>query len=79
MAKEELVKTTGKVVEALGNASFRVQLEGQADPVFCTISGKIRKNKIIITVGDTVEVELSPYDLTRGRISYLLTNRKKRA
>lgn len=69
MAKEESIQMTGTVVEALPNAMFRVELEN-GHSITAHISGKIRMNYIRILPGDRVEVELSPYDLTRGRITY---------
>jgi len=68
MGKKNLIIQTGIVTEALGNATFRVELENE-HMVLCVISGKIRKNYVKILVGDKVEIEMSPYDLTRGRIS----------
>jgi translation initiation factor IF-1 len=58
------------VLESLPNAMFRVELQPTNSVVLATISGKIRKNYVRILVGDTVKVELSPYDLTRGRITF---------
>ena len=69
MAKEESIQMTGTVVEALPNAMFRVELENGHE-ITAHISGKIRMHYIRILPGDTVQVELSPYDLTRGRITY---------
>ena len=69
MAKEEPIKIQGKVIETLPNAFFKVELENQHQ-VFAHISGKMRMHFIKILPGDTVTVELSPYDLTRGRIIY---------
>ncbi len=69
MAKEELIEVDGVVKEALPNAMFRVELEN-GHKVLAHISGKIRKNFIRILPGDTVKLELSPYDLTRGRITF---------
>jgi translation initiation factor IF-1 len=69
MAKEESIKVEGTVVETLPNAMFRVELEG-GHRVLAHISGKMRMHYIKILPGDTVEVELSPYDLNRGRIVY---------
>ena len=69
MAKEELIETEGRVVEALPNAMFRVELEN-GHRVLAHISGKIRMNFIRILPGDKVKLELSPYDLTRGRITF---------
>lgn len=69
MAKEEAITLEGKVVEALPNARFRVEIEG-GHIVLAHVSGKMRKFYIRILPGDTVTVEVSPYDLTRGRITY---------
>jgi translation initiation factor IF-1 len=69
MAKEEGVQVEGTVIEPLPNAMFRVELEG-GHKVLAHISGKMRMNFIKILPGDKVTVELSPYDLTRGRIVY---------
>jgi len=69
MAKEDIIEMTGEVVEKLPNAMFKVILENGHE-VLCTISGKMRKFYIRILPGDKVTVEISPYDLTRGRISY---------
>jgi translation initiation factor IF-1 len=67
MAKEEAIEVEGKVVEPLPNAMFRVELEN-GHRVLAHISGKMRMHFIKILPGDRVTVELSPYDLTRGRI-----------
>jgi translation initiation factor IF-1 len=67
--KEEKIEVEGEVVEALPSTMFRVQIEGGHE-VLAKISGKMRKNYIRILPGDRVKVELSPYDLTRGRITY---------
>ncbi|MGH7727036.1 MAG: translation initiation factor IF-1 [Candidatus Eiseniibacteriota bacterium] len=69
MAKEEGVQVEGTVVEPLPNAMFRVELES-GHRVLAHISGKMRMHFIKILPGDKVTVELSPYDLTRGRIIY---------
>ena len=69
MAKEESIKMQGKVIETLPNTMFRVELEN-GHVVTSHISGKMRKNYIRILTGDTVTVELTPYDLTKGRITY---------
>ena len=69
MAKEEAMLYQGKVVAALANTQFRVRLDNGHE-IVAHIAGKIRKNFIRILPGDTVRVELSPYDLTRGRITY---------
>ena len=67
--KEEKIEVEGEVVEALPSTMFRVQLDTGHD-VLATISGKMRKNYIRILPGDRVKVELSAYDLSRGRITY---------
>ena len=67
--KEEVMQVEGKVKEALPNTTFRVELVNGHE-VLCHISGKMRKNFIRIISGDTVTVEISPYDITRGRIVY---------
>jgi translation initiation factor IF-1 len=69
MAKEELIETEGVVTEALPNAMFRVQLDN-GHKVLAHVSGKMRMHFIRILPGDKVKLELSPYDLTRGRITY---------
>jgi translation initiation factor IF-1 len=69
MAKEEAIKVEGKVLETLPNAMFKVELENKHQ-VLAHISGKMRMHFIKILPGDKVTVELSPYDLTRGRITY---------
>ncbi len=69
MAKEETIQVEGKVIEPLPNAMFRVELDN-GHQVLAHISGKMRMNYIRILSGDKVTVELSPYDLTRGRIVY---------
>lgn len=69
MAKEEPIKVQGRVIETLPNAMFKVELENK-HMVLAHISGKMRMHFIKILPGDSVTVELSPYDLTRGRITY---------
>lgn len=77
MAKQENLSFTGVVSEELGNSMFRVELDGMnVPPILCTISGKIRKNYIKIVAGDSVKLEVSPYDLTRGRIITRITQSK---
>ena len=70
MAKEEAIEVMAKVLETLPNAMFRVELEENQHQVLAHISGKMRKHFIRILPGDRVLVELSPYDLNRGRITY---------
>jgi translation initiation factor IF-1 len=69
MPKEEAISVEGTIIEALPNASFRVELETK-HVVLAHVSGKMRMNFIRILPGDRVTVELSPYDLNRGRITY---------
>lgn len=69
MAKQGLIKQDGEVVEALSNANFKVRLENDHQ-ILATISGKMRMHYIRILPGDKVSVEMSLYDLTRGRIVY---------
>lgn len=69
MAKDEAIRADGTIVETLPNATFRVELEN-GHKVLAHISGKMRMHFIKILPGDKVTVELSPYDLTRGRIVY---------
>lgn len=69
MAKQGAIEVNGTVTEALANSMFRVELENGHE-IICHISGKIRMNYIRIMPGDNVKVEMSPYDLTKGRISF---------
>ena len=69
MAKEDQIQLSGTVVDTLPNTMFRVELEN-GHVIMAHISGKMRKNYIRILTGDNVKVELSPYDLTKGRITF---------
>ncbi len=69
MAKEELLEFAGVVTELLPNATFRVKLENDHEVIAHT-AGKMRKNRIRVLTGDRVTVEMTPYDLTKGRITY---------
>jgi translation initiation factor IF-1 len=69
MSKQDVIEVEGKVIEALPNAMFKVKLENDHE-VLAHVSGKIRMNFIRILPGDKVTIELTPYDLTRGRITY---------
>lgn len=69
MAKEDLIRMTGKVEEVLPNAMFKIILDN-SHKIIATIGGKLRQNNIRILLGDEVEVEMSPYDLSRGRVVY---------
>ena len=69
MSKQDVIEVEGKVLEALPNAMFQVELEN-GHKVLAHVSGKIRMNFIRILPGDKVTIEFTPYDLTRGRITY---------
>lgn len=69
MSKQDMIELDGTVLEPLPNAMFKVELEN-GHVILCTISGKIRMNYIRVLPGDKVTVEMSPYDLQRGRITY---------
>lgn len=69
MANNDVIEVEGKVIDILPRNEYRIELENKLT-VIARVSGKIRMNKIRILTGDTVVVELSPYDLTRGRITY---------
>jgi translation initiation factor IF-1 len=70
LSKEDLVPAEGLVVDKLPNAFFKVRIDNTEHVVLAQISGKVRRNRIRILMGDRVSVELSPYDLSRGRITY---------
>ncbi len=70
MAREDLIEVEAKVIEVLPNTKFKVELIQNGHMVLAHVSGKIRMNNIRILPGDKVTVELSPYDLSRGRITY---------
>ena len=70
MSKEDLIPAEGVVIDKQPNAFFKIRINNSDHVVLAQISGKMRKNRIRILVGDRVSVELSPYDLTRGRITY---------
>ncbi len=69
MSKQDMIEVEGTVVEALPNATFQVELEN-GHRILASISGKLRMNYIRILVGDKVKVEMSPYDFSRGRITW---------
>ncbi len=77
MAKEEAIEVEGTIIEPLPNAMFRVELDN-GHKVLAHISGKMRMHFIKILPGDRVTVELSPYDLTRGRVTFRSQNNKKK-
>ena len=70
MAKDDLVPAEGTIIDKQPNAFFKVQLDNSTHVVLAAISGMMRKHRIRILVGDRVSVEMSPYDLSRGRITY---------
>jgi translation initiation factor IF-1 len=70
LSKEEAVPAMGVIIDKQPNAFFKVRIDNSEHVVLAQISGKMRKNRIRILVGDRVSVEMSPYDLTRGRITY---------
>jgi translation initiation factor IF-1 len=69
MAKEDVIKMSGTITHVLGNSMFKVQLENE-HTVTAYIGGKLRKHTIKILLGDAVDVEMTPYDLTKARITY---------
>ena len=69
MAKDDIIEMIGKVIELLPNATFRVELEN-GHLIIAYTSGKMRKNRIRVLAGDEVTVEMTPYDLTKGRVSH---------
>ena len=70
LAAEDLIPASGIIIDKQPNAFFKVRLDNSEHVVLAAISGKMRKNRIRILVGDRVSVEMSPYDLSRGRITY---------
>jgi translation initiation factor IF-1 len=78
MPKEDFIEVHGKVIEALPNALFQVKLE-TGQKILAHLSGKMRLHYIKIMMGDDVIVEISPYDLTRGRITYRLKQNARKA
>jgi len=70
MSKEDIITAEGKVTEVLPNATFKVQLENTQHVIFAYLTGKMLKKRIRVLLGDQVTVELSPYDMTKGRIVY---------
>ena len=69
MAKEEPIKLEGKIIDVLPNTMYRVKLDNFENPVLAVLNGRMRQNNIKVLLGDAVELEFSPYDLTRGRIT----------
>jgi translation initiation factor IF-1 len=70
MSKEDVIKMEGVIVEVLRNTQYRVQIHGvNSNPVLASLNGRMRQNNIKVLLGDQVELEFSPYDITRGRIT----------
>lgn len=73
MAKNtELIELTGTVAEVLPNSTFRVKVDDMQSIVLCYMGGRLKQNKIKVILGDAVKIEMSPYDLTKGRITFRL-------
>ena len=70
MAKDDLIPAEGTIIDKQPNALFKVRLDNSDHVVLAAIAGKLRRHRIRVLVGDRVTVEMSPYDLTRGRITY---------
>jgi translation initiation factor IF-1 len=68
--KEDIIEVAGLIIDKQPNAFFKVQVNNSEHIVLATISGRMRRNRIRILIGDRVDVEMSPYDLTKGRITY---------
>ncbi len=77
MSKEELLELTGEVIEKLPNAMFRVRLENGVE-ILAHTAGKMRKFRIRVMVGDKVDIEMTPYDLTKGRITFRHKDQKQK-
>jgi translation initiation factor IF-1 len=72
MAKDDIIELTGTVSEVLPGNMFRVQVDNMPSVLLCYMGGKLKQHKIRIILGDKVKVEVSPYDLTKGRVTYRL-------
>ncbi len=72
MAKDDILELTGKVEEVLPGNMFRVKIEQATNPILCYMGGKLKQHKIRVILGDNVKIEVSPYDLTKGRIVFRL-------
>jgi translation initiation factor IF-1 len=72
MAKEDIIEVTGVVEEVLPGNMFKVKIDNMPNRMLCYTSGKLKQHKIRIILGDKVKVEVSPYDLSKGRVSYRL-------
>ena len=72
MSKDDLLELTGKVVEVLPANTFRVKIDNQDHIILCYLSGRLKQHKIKIILGDNVRIEVSTYDLSKGRVTYRL-------
>jgi translation initiation factor IF-1 len=72
MAKDDIIELTGEVEEVLPGNMFRVKVANMPNPLLCYMGGKLKQHKIRIILGDNVKLEVSPYDLTKGRVTYRL-------
>ena len=72
MAKDDILELTGTVEEVLPGNMFRVKIDNISNVILCYMGGKLKQHKIRIILGDKVKVEVSPYDLTKGRVTYRL-------
>lgn len=72
MAKNDLLELTGQIEEVLPGSMFRVKVDNMPNILTCYTSGKLKQHKIKIILGDRVKIEVSPYDLTKGRVTYRL-------
>jgi len=72
MAKEDIIELIGVVEEVLPGSMYKVKIENMSNLMLCYTSGKLKQHKIRIILGDRVKVEVSPYDLSKGRVSYRL-------
>lgn len=72
MSKDDIIELVGKVDEVLPGNMFRVKVENMPNRLLCYMGGKLKQHKIKIILGDNVKVEVSPYDLTKGRVIYRL-------
>lgn len=72
MAKDDIIELTGAVEEVLPGNMFRVKVDNMPNPLLCYMGGKLKQHKIRIILGDKVKIEVSPYDLSKGRVTYRL-------
>lgn len=72
MAKDDIIELTGQVAEVLPGNMFRVKVANMPTILLCYMGGKLKQHKIRIILGDNVKIEVSPYDLTKGRVTYRL-------